>query len=309
MTTDFTSGAPTLTHQNNPASQPLPNLFLIGASKSGSSALHAYLSLHPDISASLEKEPCYFVDQAELETAWPIRARHAHSHDLEAYLSLWPNAESARYRVEGSVYYSQAPHRSGVPERIAKMCPDARIIYVVRNPVDRAVAHYWQRFKEFQEPLPLDRAVKENTLYRDTSDYALQLGMYLEHFDRSQIYIVVAEDLRRNRRETLSNLFDWLGLPFPELSDQDLRDRHVSPKTSRRTRFPFVRAVRDSAIWAQLRKILPSVAVDRLRRAATVSFAKGDVDEAQARAWLKAELAPRQRAFEVILGRKVPDWT
>jgi len=286
----------------------LPNLFLIGASKSGSSALHAYLRLHPDISASLEKEPCYFVDQEELKAAWPIRARHPHSYDLEAYLALWPDGAQAKYRVEGSVYYSQTPHRSGVPARIAALCPDARFIYVVRNPVDRAIAHYWQRFKEFQEPLPLDLAVKENPIYRDTSDYALQINAYLEHFDRSQICIVIAEELRKNRRETLGMVFDWLDLPFPEVTDQDLRERHVSPKSSRRTRFPFVKTIRDSGAWARLRAHLPASVINRLRKTATVQFPKESIEEEPARAWLHEHLAPKRASFEEILGRPIRDW-
>ena len=55
----------------------MPNLFVIGASKSGSSALHSYLRVHPEIRMSSEKEPCFFVEQTQLEEAWPIMARHA----------------------------------------------------------------------------------------------------------------------------------------------------------------------------------------------------------------------------------------
>jgi len=59
----------------------MPNLFVIGASKSGSSALHAYLKVHPEIAMSLEKEPCYFIDQQELTEMWPIMARPAEHHN------------------------------------------------------------------------------------------------------------------------------------------------------------------------------------------------------------------------------------
>ena len=207
----------------------MPNLFVIGASKAGSSALHAYLKPHPDICMSSEKEPCFFVNRAELQTAWPIMARQPCSHDRNAYLELWKGGETARYRGEGSVYYSQAPHRSGVPARIAAACPDARIIYIVREPVMRAMAHYWQRFKEFQETLSPEAAVSQNPLYRDTSDYALQLRAYLEHFDKTQIRVVVAEELRANRREVLADVLQWLGLEAYEYEDAQLTERHRSP--------------------------------------------------------------------------------
>jgi hypothetical protein len=286
----------------------MPNLFVIGASKAGSSALHAYLGAHPDICMSSEKEPCFFVDQAELEAAWPIMARQACSHDREAYLRLWQGGESVRYRGEGSVYYSQAPHRSNVPARIAAACPDARIIYTVREPVTRAIGHYWQRFKEFQEVLPVDAAVRRNALYRDTSDYALQLRAYLEHFDMGQIHVVVAEELRANRRKVLAGVLEWLELDPHDYDEAQLTDRHRSPPTSRRQRFPLVRRLRDSALWSAARRRLPKTAVNLLREAASVSFEKGQVDDSGARAYLAEYLAPRRAEFERMIGRRIAAW-
>lgn len=286
----------------------MPNLFVIGASKSGSSALHAYLRVHPEICMSREKEPCFFVDSAELETAWPIMARRDCSHQWPAYLELWQGGEAARYRGEGSVYYSQAPHRSNVAARIAAHCPDARIIYTVREPVARAVGHYWQRFKEFQEPLPIEQAMRQNALYRDTSDYALQIEQYLAHFPENQIKVVVAEDLRTRRREVLAEVFGWLGVAAYDYEESELTDRHKSPPTSRRQRFPLVKRLRDSSLWAAAREKLPKPLVDRLRAASTTSFDKGEVDESGARAYLRDYLAPRRAAFEALIGRRIDAW-
>ena len=309
MTVQDASTFDPLATPTDPAQRALmPNLFVIGASKSGSSAFHAYLKPHPDICMSREKEPCFFVDQTELEEAWPIMARQPCSHEWPAYLDLWKGGEGARYRGEGSVYYSQSPHRSGVAGRIAAACPDARIIYTVREPVARAIGHYWQRFKEFQEPLPLDRAVRENALYRDTSDYALQMGEYLKHFDRSQIFVLVAEDLRSRRREVLSEVLEWLELEPYDYKDSEITERHKSPPTSRRERFPLVSTIRDSALWASARKHLPSSVVAKLRKSATVEFDKKDVDDSDAKAWLADYLGPRTRAFEEMIGRELPQW-
>lgn len=285
-----------------------PNLFIIGASKAGSSALHAYLDAHPGICMSSEKEPCYFVDQDKLRTAWPIMARQPCSHDWQAYLGLWPGGEQAHYRGEGSVYYSQAPHHGDVAARIAAACPDARIIYTVREPVTRAIGHYWQRFKEFQEPLPLDRAVRANALYRDTSDYALQLQAYLDHFPPSQIHVIVAEELRASRREVLARCIDWLELAPFEYEDAQLADRHRSPPTSRKPRFPLVASVRDSALWSIARRHLPAGMVTHLRQASTRTFDKARINESDARAWLADYLAPRRTAFEAMIGRTVTAW-
>lgn len=286
----------------------MPNLFVIGASKSGSSALHAYLKALPEVQMSREKEPCFFVDQSELEAAWPIMARESCSHEWEAYLRLWQGGEDATYRGEGSVYYSQWPHRSGIAARIAKAAPDARIIYTVREPVSRAIGHYWQRFKEFQETRSIDEAIREDPLYRDTSDYVLQMEEYLHHFDRSQISVVVAEDLRAKRRETLAEVIEWLGLPSYEFEESEITERHKSPPTSRRERLPFVSTVRNSGAWRTMRQMLPTSAVNFLRSQATVTFDKKDVDETAARAYLAAYFEPKMADFEEAIGRPLPEW-
>jgi len=304
--TDLLDIAPAPT---DPTSRALmPNLFVIGASKSGSSALHAYLRAHPEIRMSRVKEPCFFVDQAELAASWPIIARHDCSHDWPAYLDLWQGGEGARYRGESSVYYSQAPHRSNVAARIAAHCPDARIIYTVREPVGRAIGHYWQRFKEFQELLPIEQAMRENALYRDTSDYALQMEQYLAHFPASQIKVVVAEDLRSRRREVVAEIFSWLSISEYEHAEGELTDRHISPPTSRRARFPLVKSVRDSSFWAAAREWLPKRLVEQLRAASTTVFDKAEMNERGARAYLAGYLAPRRDAFEALIGRRIDAW-
>ena len=286
----------------------MPNLFIIGASKSGSSALHSYLEPHPDICMSREKEPCFFVDRAELAEAWPIMARQPCSHDWAAYLDLWSGGETAKYRGEGRVYYSQTPHRSGIPARIASVCPDARFIYTVREPVSRAITHYWQRFKEFQEPLSIEDAMRQNALYRDSSDYALQLKAYYDYFDPSRVKVVIAEDLRTRRRAVMKEILDWLELPPYDYTDEELTDRHKSPPTSRKERFPLVRELRNSKLWAAARNHLPKAMVERMRGVATVTFDKDEVDDSAAVAYLRDYLAPRRAEFEAMIGRHVTAW-
>ena len=286
----------------------LPNLFVIGASKAGSSALHAYLDYHPEIRMSDEKEPCFFVDMAELTAAWPSMARNPVSHDPKTYLDQFSGGEAATYRGESSVYYSQSPHRSGIPQRIAAISPDAKIIYLVRDPVIRTIGHYWQRAKEFQEPLPLEEAIEQNPLYRDTSDYALQLTAYRQHFPEGNIRVVIAEELRDDRRATMDGIVEWLGLPAHDFSVEDLKARHKSAPTSRKQRFGFVKTVRNSSAWATIRKFMPQSVVRSLRRSMTVDFDKGDVDDSAVKASLNAYFAPKIKELEQAIGREIPHW-
>lgn len=299
---------PTSTAENISDEDQMPNLFVIGASKTGSSALHKYLRLHPEIFMSPVKEPCFFVDPTELREAWPIMARDPVSHQRTAYLELFRDGAPCFYRGEASVYYSQHPHRSAVPERIAAEAPDARILYIVREPISRTIAHYWQRAKEFQENLPLHEAILEHPIYRDTSDYALQLGQYLTVFPQQNIYVILSEDLRTDRVATMARLFDWLGLDTCDLAPEDLADIHVSSAQSRTQRFGFVRDIRNSATWQQMRQKLPRPAVDMLRELATKSFDKQETDDIETRRWLKSYFTPRVDRFEDMLGRSLDVW-
>ncbi|MAC82102.1 MAG: sulfotransferase [Rhodobacteraceae bacterium] len=307
MTQFATDPAPTL-ERDDAAAGAMPNLFVIGASKTGSSALHAYLRLHPQIFMSAEKEPCFFVDQQELEEAWPIMARKPVSHDIAAYRAMFRDGSDLAYRGEASVYYSQYPHRSGVAARIAAAVPEARILYIVREPVTRTIAHYWQRAKEFQDLLPIEEAIRSNPIYRDTSDYAAQLDQYRKVFDDSQIHVIVSEELRSDRRAVLNGLFQWLGVECHDFLEEDLADVHVSSSKSRRQRFGFVRTIRDSGIWAKARQSLPSPVVDRLRDLATESFDKKAVEDREIRAWLREYFAPRIDRFEDMIGRRLDVW-
>jgi hypothetical protein len=290
------------------AAHPLmPNLFIIGAMKTGTTSLHAYLHLHPEIHMGRHKEPYFFVDQADLADRAPVEARRPVSHDLGAYLANFAGGENKRYRGESSTFYSQYPAFPGVAERVAAASPEARIIYVVREPVSRTISHYWHNTK-YHEKRPINEALRTDPIYRDTSDYAMQLEQYLAHFDRDRIHVVVSERMRRNREAVLAEIFDWLGVASFIPDPADLADRNVSPSTSRRERIPGISAVRDSALWQRVRKRLPERLIDTLRLASTKSVAQSEVSDAAVRAELAVYFADRIRRFEAMIGREIPEW-
>ena len=101
----------------------MPNLFIAGAAKSGTSTLHDYLSLHPDINMSVNKEPNYF---------W------RKDKGLKHYAKLYGDGRQ-RYLGESSTTYRVLPE---VVDRIGETVSDPRFIFIFRNPVDRAVSYY-----------------------------------------------------------------------------------------------------------------------------------------------------------------------
>lgn len=279
----------------------MTNLFLIGASKTGSSSLHSYLSHHPQVAGADPKEPCFFVEQEELKVFWPSRAFDPVSHDAAAYQAMFAG-QPTRYRLDSSVFYSQVPHMTGIPARIAATSPDARIIYVVRHPITRTISHYWQRFREMHEERGIDDAVVEGSVFVDTSNYAAQMQAYLEHFDRSQIKVVLSEDLLKNRKAVLDDVFGWLGLEPLEMDASLERLVHTTKENTRIPRFGFIRNARDSAVWHSVRKLLPTSAIQAIRALTVKQVPRSETDESRVRAFLQAYFEERAGAFDALMG-------
>jgi len=179
----------------------LPNLIVIGAAKCGTTSLHEYLDLHPQIAMSREKELGFFVEGKN----W--------SRGVDWYASQF-DADAA-VRGESTPAYSAYPLYEGVPGRIAQVVPDAKLVYLVRDPIDRIVSHYTHRTINFPDMGTLEAALRDDTLRRwfvEPSRYWLQLVQYRAHFPDEQIIVVDSDELRLRRRETLESVFRFVGV-------------------------------------------------------------------------------------------------
>jgi hypothetical protein len=179
----------------------LPNLIVIGAAKCGTTSLHEYLDTHPEISMSREKELHFFVDRKN----W--------SQGLAWYASQFD--ADAPVRGESSPGYSAFPLYRGVPERMAETIPHARLVYLVRDPVERVVSHYSHRTVNWPAMGTLEEALADPHLHDwlvTPSRYWLQLEQYLPCFPAEQILVVDADELRVSRAEVLARIFALVGV-------------------------------------------------------------------------------------------------
>ncbi|MHB1829738.1 MAG: sulfotransferase family protein [Steroidobacteraceae bacterium] len=197
-----------------------PNLFVIGAMKSGTTSLHEYLDTHPQIAMSQEKEPGYFVEELSL------------SKGEEWYLNLFDQDDRYRYVGESSTHYTKLPIYCGVPERLHRFNPDARLIYIMRNPFDRVISHYWHAVRNIHhggEPRPLLKAVQDNPEYLAFSDYAMQLEPYIARFGRHALFTLTFEALVDDPQRELDRIYRWLGLPTYPLGDRSAMAHNRKP--------------------------------------------------------------------------------
>ena len=169
--------------------QVLPNFFIIGAAKCGTTALCRYLDAHPEVCMSQPKEPGVFG-----AADWEQR--------LGDYAEMF-SAPEAPVRGDASTRYTTYPVIQGIPDRVAAHCPDARLIYMVRDPVDRLVASWVQGYASMSEHRTL-RAVLNDldqpaNRFVAASRYATQLEQWLRRFDREQILVVDQAAPREDR--------------------------------------------------------------------------------------------------------------
>jgi hypothetical protein len=186
--------------QTKSAAGALPNLLVIGAGKCGTTSLHSYLDLHPEIAMSRQKELHFFAGRRSWEKG------------LDWYRAQFNS--SAGIRGESSVTYSAYPQFEGVPQRIQSIVPEVKLIYMVRDPVQRMLSSYVHRFSDNEENRNLEDALGEegDQIYLARSQYHRQLQQYLEYFPLEQILVVALEDLQRRRRATLRRIFEFLGV-------------------------------------------------------------------------------------------------
>ncbi len=198
----------------------LPNLIVIGAQKCGTSGLHYYLSLHPETSMSKPKELNFFIAERNYPRGFDWYRAHFDPR--------------ARVRGESSPNYAAYPQHVGVPERMHAAVPEAKLLYMVRDPIDRIAAHWVHNFAKRREKGDLHATLMHpNTSYLARSHYHMQLQQFLRCFPREQVLLIEQEELRSRRLETLRTVFEFIDVD-PDFSHARFSDeRH---KTSRKTR-------------------------------------------------------------------------
>jgi len=185
----------------------LPNLIIIGGLKCGTTSIHHYLGLHPEIQMSKPKELNFFVEQLN----WDL--------GLDWYRGRFDSRFAVR--GESSPHYTNLPRFSGVAERIREHIPDARLIYMVRDPISRILSHWRHAVGAGYETRPMDEVLsRDDQSYVHRSLYWMQLQPYIELFDREQITIITQEELQSDREGTMRKAFRFAGVDEDFTSEQ-----------------------------------------------------------------------------------------
>lgn len=279
-----------------------PNLFIIGAMKSGTTSLHEYLDTHPQIQMSQEKEPGYFVEELGLHKG------------EEWYLSRWARDGRYRYLGESSTHYTKLPLYQGVPERLYQYNPEGRLIYIMRNPFDRVVSHYWHALRDAHhggELRPLLKAVREDTGYLAFSDYATQLEPYFERFGRGAVLTLTFEALVEDPQREVDRIYDWLGLASQQIGEKLGKPHNQKPDdVTAVAGAGILNRIQYSNAWDRISPHVPLWLKSWAKKQAYRPVAEQEVQNDIPR--LREAVAELQRRqidrLTRLLGRDFPEW-
>jgi len=212
----------------------LPDFYIIGTQKGGTSSLYDYLITHPSIEPCYTKEPSYFDRYFERGLHW-----YKVSFPFKLHKFIKINFFKKNFLTgEASVRYLDHPF---APQRIKEITPDAKFIILLRNPVDRAHSHYTMIQRRNSEPSSFEKAIEDeeqritepfNKMLNDSNYYSdiyfrhayLHRGLYvdkikrwMEVFPKEQFLIIQSEEFFKNPSKTYNDVLEFLGLPSHDL--------------------------------------------------------------------------------------------
>ena len=252
------------------------------------------------------KEPRFFAGPANGFPYPPDRVE-----SLERYEALFDPA--VQVRGESSTDYATHPRREGAPERIKQLVPEARFIYMVRDPVARSVSHYRMAAALLDERRSLNEALRGDlddprSRYLAPSRYATQLELYLREFPAERILVLDQAELLDERRRALGRIFAHLGVAT-DVNYSHFEEELLSSSDWRR--YPkgytgFIgRAVSPRVRWVPLglRRRVRRRLERALWRPLDTSLDEG------LRARLEQLYAPEVERLRALTGQRFPSWS
>jgi hypothetical protein len=277
-----------------------PTFFVIGAQKSGTSSLHEYLDRHPDISMPRPKKEVNFF----LPWIYP--------RGTEWYLSHF--RDDGLMHGEASPEYTNYPYFGDVAPRMHEHVPDARLIYIMRDPVARLVSH-WQHVYAREiihvglaELTRGERFGESEYVWR--SRYMFQLDRYREHFGDDAILLLTFEELVRDSAATMATVYRFLGVAEGAV-DPDAFGTLFNPSAVRRRARPTTIRLRGTpvgrAVGALARRTHPRIV--RLAAKPLSQAVPKPVLEPEVRRRIEAALVEDVARLRAHTGRDFAEWS
>lgn len=298
----------------------LPNFFIVGAARSGTTSLDLYLSQHPEIYITPHKETHFFARDflpPAFNGPGDERMTRLLIRDEEQYMQLFAGAAGAKAVGEASAFYLCYPETA---ERIAQAIPAAKIIIILREPVDRTYSAHMFLTRDsretlgFEEGLSREQERKANDFepmwwYKELSQYYRQVKHYLEVFGKQQVKVLLYEDFFAHPQQVLRDLFAFLEVNEEVTIDTSVR-YNVSGTPKSRTFYNRLRKFifDPSPLEASLKSLVPAnLRSTWASKLIGMSVARASIDP-QMQAQLKAYFMEDVQQLEDVLERDLLCW-
>ena len=292
-----------------------PNFFIVGAPRSGTTSMYEYLRLHPDVFMPDQKEPHYFASDFQGRKFDICRG------DIQKYYALFAEAATEKAIGEASVHYLQSRVAA---QEIHDFNPDARIIIMLRSPVDMLYSYYFRQFYSGCEDIPsfadaldaepdrrqgkrLPRSLyimPEALYYSEVPRYAEQVERYFDVFGHEQVHIIIYDDFRQDTARAYRDTLAFLGV------DPDFQIDFKRANANKRPRNLFVQRVLNNPLLMTIGGRMPVLALPlyrAIRRVNTEHFKREPMDAALRRR-LQQQFLPEMERLSALLGRDVTYW-
>ena len=220
----------------------LPDFLIVGAMKCGTSTLAGQLGAQAGVFMTDPKEPNFFSDDAVF-----ARGRGW-------YEALFAAAPPGAIRGEASTHYTKLPTHPQTLARMTAMLEAPRIVYLIRNPLQRLVSHYMHEWTMGVMRGPLADSLDSFPELVDYGCYGRQIRPYVEAFGQDRVLVQTLEEMQRNPLEVLERTARFIGLEGPVLWQEDRARENVSAERIRR--FPLQGLLIDNPVAAGLRRVL-----------------------------------------------------
>lgn len=285
----------------------LPNFFIVGAAKSGTTSLYNYLNQHPDVYMSPLKEPHWF----SRVSPQPSMGMYSVTSEKD-YLKLFKGWQGEHAVGEASPSYlwdSQAPIR------IKRSVPDAKIIILLREPISRAFSHYLMDVRDGRQELPFYEALREDYaspekgwwishLYVELGLYCEQVARYMDCFGQENVLVLLFEEFVSDVGSTLTQVARFLNIDPTQVSGIDYREKHNVYVIPRKGIAEF--ALRIPKLKRLGKRLFPEKTKHFLRDKVLFRRAQRPPIERQAANFLQRIYKPEVICLEKLINRKLP---
>lgn len=271
------------------------DFMIIGAQKCGTTSLASQLAAHPQVCFCKEKEPGYF----HKTEAW--------KEGLEQYHSLYQPLPG-QICGEASTFYTFFPEFRETHNRLFEYNPDLKLIYVMRQPVERIISHYAHNFVREIDTRPPDETIFQNPEYLNRSRYAVQIRPYLRLFGSENVRLLIFEEYTADQIGTLQRLAEFLGIDPAPFATTDTTPQHQTVGQPY-LKSEALRSFTHTGAFQKLRNVVPASIRQPIRhRLLSNKISEKPVFSRETKQALWQLLEDDVTALEEMLGHRLDAW-